>query len=51
MDKAELHKKISYVKSGLRILGYILLPCNLVLGALILVVSELGGIAEEVWGA
>ena len=51
MDKAELHKKISYLKSGLRLFGYVLLPCSLWLAAFVLIVSELAGIAEEVWGA
>lgn len=51
MDKAQLHKQISYVKSVARIIGYVALPFSIVAAAIILVLSELLGIAEEVWGA
>ena len=51
MTKNELHKRISYVKSVLRLIGYAFIwPLSpVVLG--VLFVSELLGIAEEVWGA
>lgn len=51
MDKAELHKRISYIKSAARLVGYVFIPVNLYLSAVILCLSELLGIAEEVWGA
>lgn len=51
MTKAELHERISYVKSAIRIMGYVLVwPISKVV-SVTLVVSELVGIAEEVWGA
>lgn len=43
----KLHQSISFLKSGIRILGYITLPFNLALGAIILILSELIGIVEE----
>ena len=42
------HQQISFVKSGLRILGYILLFPVSVLAALVLIVSEIVGIVEEI---
>lgn len=51
MNKTELHKRISYIKSGARLLGYVLLPCSLFVAAVVLFLSELLGIAEEFWGA
>jgi hypothetical protein len=41
------HRRFSFFKSGARIIGYILLPYDLMLGVVILVISEIGGIAEE----
>lgn len=46
-----LHTKLSYVKSVLRILGYCCLPVNLVVAAVVLIVAEGIGIAEELPGA
>ena len=44
------HQQISFIKSGIRIVGYILIPFSLVLAASILTLSELIGIYEElVW--
>lgn len=43
------HKQISYIKSGIRIAGYALLPLSILAAALVLFASELVGIAEE-WG-
>ena len=51
MNKAELHKKISYWKSGLRLVGYCFLPLSICLAAAVLLVSEGLGVAEEFWGA
>jgi hypothetical protein len=45
-----LHTKLSYIKSGLRVLGYgALLGSSMAAAVVILVVSELIGIAEEAW--
>ena len=42
-----LHQIISFIKSGVRILGYIFLPFNLGVGVTLLIVSEAVGIVEE----
>ena len=44
-----LHTKLSYVKSGLRLVGYGSLLLSLTAGVVILIASELIGIAEEAW--
>jgi len=44
---AKKHQIVSFIKSGIRILGYILIPFDLLWAAGILVVSELVGIIEE----
>jgi hypothetical protein len=48
-----LHTKISYIKSVLRIIGYIILIAYndtlLTIAAVTLAVAELLGIAEEAW--
>lgn len=41
------HTKVSFIKSGIRILGYVCLPFNLSLGVILLVGSEITGIIEE----
>jgi hypothetical protein len=41
------HQTISFIKSGIRILGYFLLPFNLLIGAGVLILSEIVGIYEE----
>lgn len=41
------HKIISFIKSGVRILGYTLIPYYLTLAVTILVISEFIGIIEE----
>jgi hypothetical protein len=41
------HQIISFIKSGIRISGYICLPFDLGISCLILVFSELVGILEE----
>jgi hypothetical protein len=43
----KLHQIISFVKSGIRILGYIFLPFDLGAAVALLVVSEAVGIVEE----
>ena len=43
----KLHQKISFIKSGIRIAGYILLPFSLEIAAGVLILSEIIGIIEE----
>lgn len=47
LPDAEWHQKISFVKSGIRILGYIFIPFNISVAVTLLVVSETVGIIEE----
>ena len=42
-----LHQIISFVKSGVRILGYLFIPFNISVAVTLLVVSEAIGIVEE----
>jgi hypothetical protein len=44
-----LHTKLSYAKSVLRLIGYVTLLGSICIGVIILVASELIGIAEEAW--
>jgi hypothetical protein len=44
---AKKHQFVSFIKSGIRIFGYILLPFNVLAGASVLIVSEIIGIIEE----
>ena len=44
---ARKHQIVSFIKSGIRILGYVLIPFDLLWAASILVVSEVVGIIEE----
>ena len=47
---AKKHQIISFIKSGIRILGYGFLPFNLAIATIILILSEVIGIYEEmVW--
>lgn len=41
------HKIVSYIKSGVRVIGYSTLFWSIPVGAIILIVAELLGIAEE----
>jgi len=43
----KLHQIISFVKSGVRILGYIFIPFNISVAVTLLIVSEAIGIIEE----
>jgi len=43
----KLHQIISFVKSGIRILGYIFIPFNIGVAVTLLIVSEAVGIVEE----
>ena len=44
---AKNHQLISFIKSGIRLLGYILLPFDLGIAIGVLIVSEIIGIIEE----
>ena len=44
---AKKHQQISFLKSGIRILGYIVLLFNLNVAVSLLVISEVIGILEE----
>lgn len=44
---AKKHQLVSFIKSAIRILGYIALPFHLPIAAGILVLSEIIGIIEE----
>lgn len=44
---AKKHQIVSFIKSGIRILGYMLIPFDLFWAAGILVLSEVVGIIEE----
>ena len=44
---AKKHQIVSFIKSGIRILGYGLLPFNLVASVIFLILSEIIGIYEE----
>ena len=47
LPDARKHQIISFVKSGIRILGYIFIPLDLGAAVTLLVVSEAVGIIEE----
>ena len=44
---AKKHQILSFIKSGIRILGYGFIPFNLVTATIILILSEIIGIVEE----
>ncbi len=43
----KLHQQMSFIKSGLRIAGYIAIPFVLEMAVVLLVISEVVGIIEE----
>jgi len=47
MPDQKWHRRISFIKSGIRIVGYIFIPLNLITATTLLVVSEAVGIIEE----
>jgi len=47
MPNQKWHQIISFIKSGIRIIGYIIIPFDLVIAASVLVFSEIIGILEE----
>jgi hypothetical protein len=47
MPDQKWHRYVSFIKSGIRILGYVFLPFNLVTATILLILSEIVGIIEE----
>ncbi len=47
LPDARKHQIISFIKSGFRILGYLLIPYSLPIAAGVLIFSEIIGIIEE----
>ena len=47
MPNQKWHKIISFIKSGVRIVGYAFIPFNLVVATIVLIFSEVIGIIEE----
>ena len=47
MPNQKWHKIISFIKSGVRIAGYIFIPFDVVFATCVLIVSEVIGIVEE----
>ena len=47
MPNQKWHRYVSFIKSGVRILGYALIPFNLVAATIVLIFSEVIGIIEE----
>ncbi len=44
---AKKHQTISFIKSCIRIIGYFFIPFSLITATIILVISEIIGIIEE----
>jgi len=47
MPNQKWHRYVSFIKSGVRILGYALIPFSLVAATIVLIFSEVIGIVEE----
>lgn len=47
MPDQKWHQIVSFIKSGVRIIGYCLIPFSLIVATIFLVVSEIIGILEE----
>ena len=47
MPNQKWHQIVSFIKSGVRILGYMLIPFDLIIASAVLVASEVIGIIEE----
>ena len=47
MPNQKWHKYVSFIKSGVRIAGYLLIPFSLVAATSVLIFSEIIGIIEE----
>jgi len=47
MPNQKWHKIVSFIKSGVRIAGYIFIPFDVVFATCVLILSEIIGIVEE----
>ena len=47
MPNQKWHQIVSFIKSGVRIIGYCFIPFNLIIATILLVLSEIIGILEE----
>jgi hypothetical protein len=47
MPDQKKHRYVSFIKSGVRIVGYGLIPFSLVSATIVLILSEIIGIVEE----
>ena len=47
MPDQKWHRIISFIKSGIRIIGYGFIPFNLLFATVLLILSEVVGIVEE----
>jgi len=47
MPDQKWHRRISFIKSGIRIVGYGFIPFNLITATVLLIISEAVGIIEE----
>jgi len=47
MPNQKWHRRVSFIKSGIRILGYCFIPFNLITATILLIISEGVGIFEE----
>ena len=47
LPDARKHQMISFIKSGIRILGYVCIPFSLIWATVILILSEVVGVYEE----
>jgi len=47
MPDQKWHRIVSFVKSGIRMIGYCFIPFNLIMAVFFLLVSEMVGIIEE----
>ena len=47
MPDQKWHKIISFIKSGIRIAGYLCLPFSIIVATILLVASEVVGVMEE----
>ena len=43
----EQHQRLSFIKSGIRIAGYLCLPFSIIVATILLIASEVVGIMEE----
>ena len=47
MPDQKWHRRVSFIKSGIRIAGYAAIPFNLITATIVLVISEIVGVIEE----